>query len=464
MVTPAFFYSAHRPSALRKGMVEQPLRTARAAGDFLPEIWEFLRISELMLLDILSGRPANPDHAGKGHPEFGCFLYYLHYPPAALTAVVGSGTPLASALTRATHHAKPATTITRGYLETLGNTSLHRPAAQSGQAVRGPGPGSVQGVRGLLALLELIAAPGPAHHAFGVTPYVGALHGRAGQVCLGVVSGGCAGAGAAARSRQMQALGCDYLFHLGEASHMNGDGEHLRAWRPGSEPGRMFAINSGRAVGSGGEDYFRQVLGSDIFRHQNMTSYFAVHYGKWIILGLDTAYHARPGSLYTCGVLGEKQRQWLLKYRQSVGGFDGRKLLVMTHHEGQDFRGAQLGALHHELASALGRAPDVWYWRQYQGTVAYSSASAAGRQGVKARCMGHSLPLCALTPALVGPSGHPASSVDYYSAVAGQEPGRPEASTFATVELGEGGGIVERFYVPDHSNPVWQSVNGIRFV
>lgn len=429
---------------------------ARAGADLTPELWEFLRASELMMLDLLNGRSPAPQYAGKGDPESGCLLYYLHHPPAALVAAMRSGTLAEAAWMRATHYAKPMTAVTPGDFERLRTEAMPQAAD----------------VRGwLLDMVNLLAAPQGAYRDPGCDPYFGALRGRAGQVCLGIIGDNAlCGSSTDAPSimNQMRGLGCDYAFHLGDLSqHLgsdNGDGAApARSPSYGLGAGRMFALNSRRAMCSGGDGYFAQVLGNSLFAHQNMTSYFGAHYGKWVILGLDTACHGSAASLYTRGVLGEEQSAWIQECRQRMGGFEGRKLLVLTHHAGQDFTGAMTSALHQELTAALGRAPDVWYWAQHHGAIAYSPASAAGAQGTKARCVGHASGPCGLTPVLAGSSGHRIAAVDYFSPAAHRQGVPREPGAFASLELTESGGMIEKFYVPGRSSPIWQSVNGIRF-
>ncbi len=430
----------------------------------LREIWEFLRVSERMMLDLFDGRRSDPAHAGRGHPEFGCLLYDLHHPPATLARVLGTGTAAEAAWTRASADAKPATTITPALYEALRSASRNCAIASTGD---GPERESLDDCSGLQALMDLLAVPVRGQPEFGATPHVRTLRGGgAGTLCIGIVGEGDA---ATVDASGMPALlkmlppGCDCLVHLGNASSAaagSSDGkpgvQPPRAWIPGTASGRMFALNSGREMCAGARGYLG-LLGGSPFEHQNMTGYFAVDYGEWVILGLDSARCAWPGSLYAAGALGEEQTAWIREYRRSIGGVEGRKVLVLTHHEGQDRQGASLTGLHEDVVSALGRVPDVWYWGHLPGAVAYSNASAAGRLGIRARCVGHASPSCPIAPGLAEASGHPIAAVDYCLPAARRPAG------FAMLELSESGGIVEKFHQPGRASPVWQSVNGIRF-
>jgi hypothetical protein len=433
----------------------------------LQEIWEFLRVSERMMLDLCDGRRSDPAHAGRGHPEFGCLLYDLHHPPAALARILGTGTAAEAAWKQASADAKPATTITPALYEALRNASLNGAIASGGDpAGHRPEQEPADDCGGLQALLDMLAAPVRGQPGFGASPHVRTLRGGAGRFCIGIVGEGDAAAMDAAGMptllKQMLPLGCDCLVHLGNASSVAGAADCKpgvqppRGWVPGTGPGRMFALNSGREMCAGARGYLG-LMGSGPFQHQNMTGYFAADYGKWVILGLDSARHARPGSLYATGALGEEQATWIREYRRSIGGFEGRKVLVLTHHEGQDRLGTALTGLHEELVSALGRVPDVWYWGHLPGAVAYSNASAAGRLGIRARCVGHASPSCPFLPSLTEASGDPIAAVDYC------QPAVRRPAGFAMLELSESGGIVEKFHEPGRASPVWQSVNGVRF-
>lgn len=460
----ALSYPQHEsiPPLLRRGMDNILLR----------KIWEFLRVSELMMLDVISGRPPNPEYVGKGNPDVGHFLHYLHHPPVLLAQAIASDARARTAWSWVAHSGKPTSQISPGYFENALPTGL---AGGRHSASSGIGRCDIPDGRTVLALICLLVGLSAKRSMFAQDPYVGVLRGRAGKVRLGIAAH-AAGRGedsaeglVSAATCGVSGLDCDYQFYLGDPCHAGcntrgasaGDVTLDATFTGGA--GRIFMLNSGSAMCSGGAGYFGGILNSAAFTHQNMTSYFALSYGKWVILGLDTAYYGSAASLYMNGVLGVQQSRWIQEYRRSVGGFEGRKILILTHHAGQDFQGALLTGLHSELTDALGRLPDAWYWAHRDLGVAYSNASAAGRLGIKARCIGAAARSCRLAAGLLDASGHPIAAVDHAMAGAHTDGQRRSESACATVELSEDGGITEKFYVLPGLRQVWQSVNGVRF-
>ena len=448
----------------------------------LREIWEFLRISELMMLDILNGRPANPDHAGKGCAEFGHFLYHLHYPHPQLQALTARDEVAQAAWNLAAHAAKPMSTMAQGHLEGLEAKMAAWPVVDGEGVIYGFNQYESLDPNWNLTLINLIISFFHGRHDFGATPCVKALiPGSDGRVRLGIVGDWGAGAygpnggAAVAVMKQLDAMKCDYLFHMGDTYYAGTGGapylppneeagNFIRQWAQHAGRGRSFTLNGNHEMYSGGNGYFPVALGSDVFRHQNATSYFALTFGKWVILGLDTAYNAPAADMYSRGILGDQQSAWIREYRQSIGGFDGRKILVLTHHEGLSFQGDALTGLFREVADALGRAPDIWYWGHLHNGIAYSNASAAGKLGTKARCVGHSAVPYGFASGLMDSSGHyPVASVDFFTHTPSPEGGKRVLNGFATLELSENGDLTELFFEEGKAAPVWRSVNGVRF-
>lgn len=459
------------------------LRAAQPAElGILREIWEYLRISELMMLDTLNGRPENPSYAGKGCARFGHFLHCLHHPTLQLRSLVERNEIALAAWNLAAHASKPGSQIAAGGLEALAARVEDWPVVDQQGAIYGFGPHEVLDPGRSLALINLIISLFYKRHDFGGAPCVKTLvPGLDGKVRLGLLGdwgaededAGCSVAGST--KKLLEAMNCDYLFHLGDACYAGSGGapylpakaetnKLISLWPQHAGGGRSFILNSDHEMYSGGNGYFPVALGSEIFRHQNKTSYFALTFGKWLILGLDSAYHASAAALYTNGVLGEQQNAWIRELRRSMGGFDGKKILVLTHHEGLNLRGDRLAGLFKEVADAIGRAPDVWYWGHLRTGIAYSNASAAGRLGTRARCVGHSAAPFGFASGLMDSSGrYPVHSVDFFTRTSSHEGRKRVRNGFATLELGENGDIVELFFEQGKATPVWRSVNGVRF-
>lgn len=420
----------------------------------LRDIWEYLRVSELMMLDTLNGRPENPDYVGKGCAKFGHFLYHLHHPHPQLKALIERDELARAAWSLAAHAAKPRSTIAPGFLESIKVVMAGWPIVDREGAIYGFNQYESLDPHWTQVLINLLIAMFHGRHS-GATPCVKALiPGLNGKVRLGIVgsrgagaygSNGCA---AVAVMKQLEAMNCDFLLYMGDA-YCAGCG---------------LPFISSHEMYSGGNGYIPHALGRDIFMQQGMTGCFALTFGKWIILGLDTSSNASAANLYMNGTLGEQQSAWLREYRQSLGGFDGKKILVLTQHEGLNFLGDSLTGLFNEVADAIGRAPDIWYWGHLHNGIAYSNASAAGKLGTRARCVGHSAIPYGFASGLMDASGrYPVASVDYFMQTPSPEGGMRVLNGFATLELGENGDITELFFEQGNATPVWRSVNGVRF-
>lgn len=443
-------------------------------------IWEYLRVSEQMLLDILQGRPENPALVGNGHPEFGHFLHHLNNPHPQLTALIAEDSIFQAAWNLAAHAAKPKSMIVPGYFEKLSASSLW-PVVGSDGTIYGLNQYEALDYRWIMALVNLIISLVHGRHSFGTNPYISKLTpGNDGKIRLGIVGDWGTGAygqnagPAVAVIKQLANQNCDYLFHLGDVYYAgtgaapyyppNEEINNFTNWWPqNSKPNCSFTLNSNHEMYAGGNGYFPLALGNSQFSHQNQTSYFALTFGNWVILGLDSAYNAPLNSLYLNGALSDQQIAWL-KQGAGIGGFVGKKILVLTHHEGQDIQGANLTPLNSQIISAIGRAPDVWYWGHLHNGIAYSTKSAAGAQGTKARCIGHSAIPFGIASGLLDSSGNLIPTVDYSARTPSPVGGKQVLNGFAILELSENGGIAEAFYEQGNPNPAWHAINGIRFV
>ncbi len=449
----------------------------------LQDIWEYLRISELMLLDTLNGRPENPDYAGRGNAEFGHFLYHLHNPHPKLTELVELDEVARAVWNLAAHASKPSSTIAPEYLANLHASVTDWPMVDQEGAILAFEQYEALDPLWCLAFINLVISLFHQRHDFGSSPCVQALVPKSGdRLRLGIVGDWGAGAygpdggPAVAVMKQLNKMDCDYLVHLGDTYYVGtGNAPYLPAkeeennfvnqWPQNIGKGRSFTLNSNHEMYAGGCGYFSAALGSDMFRHQNMTSYFALTFGKWVILGLDTAYNASLEHLYMVGALGEQQSAWIREYRDSIGGFDGKKILVLTHHEGQDFQGDAPTSLFGEVTQAIGRAPDVWYWGHLHNNIAYSDGSAAGKLGARTRCVGHSAIPRGLASGLVDSKQKLLPSVEFLARTPSKEEGRKRVlAGFATLELGANGDITELFFDLGNTAPIWRSINGVRSV
>lgn len=180
----------------------------------------------------------------------------------------------------------------------------------------------------------------------------------------------------------MAADGADINIHLGDvyyAGTTSQESDNLVELWPG---GKLLSLtlNSNHEMYDGARSYYQQALGSRVFGAQRGCSYFALRNASWLIIGLDSAYHA-TGDLYMDGALDASQGAFLARLDAAAGG---RRTMVMTHHLGAGLTGVAPTALWQQVVTALGKPPDVWYWGH-----AHNSAIYAPLDGCAIRCIGH---------------------------------------------------------------------------
>ncbi|MFA6161840.1 MAG: metallophosphoesterase [Methylobacter sp.] len=198
-------------------------------------------------------------------------------------------------------------------------------------------------------------------------------------------------------------LAPDYLVHLGDVYYVGSDDRlplHeeqrnlLNLWPSTLPAGCGFTLNSNHEMYGGAQGLFSVALADSRFSQQQKTSYFALNYGNWVILGLDSAYYD-DSSLYMDGALGNAENTQQADFIKTLGDLSQKKVLTMAHHNGLTFDGKTRMSIWDDMANTLGayagkpRTPDVWYWGHlHQGTV-YNTNSAAGNECL-CRCVGHS--------------------------------------------------------------------------
>ena len=125
------------------------------------------------------------------------------------------------------------------------------------------------------------------------------------------------------------------------------------------------------------------------FQGQKGCSYFALENDDWLIVGLDSAYHADEWTLYMDGDIGDAQRQWLR-------GLPARRgIIILSHHNGYDLQGRNQADLYEQVlgqlvgeGGALRYDRVVWYWGHLHNVAAYAPMSFSGTP-VYPRCIGH---------------------------------------------------------------------------
>lgn len=177
-----------------------------------------------------------------------------------------------------------------------------------------------------------------------------------------------------------------YTIHLGDeyyAGRPYEERNHLVELMPRGSLATI-ALNSNHAMYNGGYGYFTVALPA--FAAQGKTSYCALENARWIVLCLDSAYHATELDLYNPGSLQHGSREnsqttWLSSFAERARS---KRVIVLSHHPCLSFDGAEETQLYRQVTHHLGRAPDLWFCGHTHRAIVY-----AERDGMRARCAGH---------------------------------------------------------------------------
>jgi hypothetical protein len=146
-----------------------------------------------------------------------------------------------------------------------------------------------------------------------------------------------------------------------------------------------LALNSNHEMYSGAKPYFAAISNSP-FAMEKGCSYFALQNDNWVIVGLDSAYFSPESGLYMDGSLGPDQGTQVTFLQQQVA--TGKKVIVLTHHNGLASDGSSTTNLWTQVMSAFpaGTGPAYWYWGHVHAGVVYQPKPPGNVLG---RCIGH---------------------------------------------------------------------------
>ncbi len=188
----------------------------------------------------------------------------------------------------------------------------------------------------------------------------------------------------------MPSLRPDFTIHLGGVYYAGTSDQEqhelVKLWPKGSIG--SLALSSNHEMYSGAKPYF-QAIANPPFEIQKGCSFFALQNNYWIIVGLDSAYYADENGLYMEGALypantPNAQNSFLLE-QQANAQASGKKLILLTHHNGLDETGSSTTALYGQVMAAFpgGGAPAYWYWGHVHAAAVYQN------QNIACRCCGH---------------------------------------------------------------------------
>jgi len=181
-------------------------------------------------------------------------------------------------------------------------------------------------------------------------------------------------------------------IHLGDVYYAGTSDQekHLLVdlWPKGSLG--ALTLNSNHEMYSGAKPYFQVALADNLFAVQQQRSFFALENDNWVIVGLDSAYYSNAEGLYLDGALyAEGGPQLQVDFLRSQAA-KGKKVIVLTHHNGLTEDGSKPTALWSQVMSAFpeGGAPAYWYWGHVHAAVVYQPQTH-GPTNVLCRCCGH---------------------------------------------------------------------------
>jgi hypothetical protein len=276
---------------------------------------------------------------------------------------------------------------------------------------------------------------------------------------------------------RIAALNPDYIVHVGDVYYSGspaaGDPVSSNYFAPGEESanlvqswpsgyaGRSFTLNSNHEMYSGANGYFLDALtaAGTPFSAQKGYSCFALHYGGWAILGLDSAFLGTSLDAFMTGSIGGSdgtQGSWIKGLK-----LDPQKVIVLTHHNGFAGDCSSLSSLWGEINGALNGDPYAWYWGHVHYGIAYDSPITIGAipgytTKTFSRCLGHAALPYGLASFLKG------KPIMYSSGNRQPPPSQQLYNGFAMLTLttnaaGELISITENFYDLSTDNPVWSN-------
>ncbi|HVQ07139.1 MAG TPA: metallophosphoesterase [Allosphingosinicella sp.] len=472
----------------------------------IDDVLAFLVESEDQTLALIAylKDPSNPPPAPGGDIEFGFVLYWIHHPPWEIQLYLDLHPLLLVAYELLASRAPP-TRLTRPEYE-----ALEADFAGYGE----PGPdGTMYGHKKYQQLDKgwMISAlnyalnvmdPDSIHHPLpdnktAPIPLCRKDHDTGKDPVLGIVGDWGTGyypdeGGALCPAQRVieqitgaaQSPPIDYLIHLGDTYYAGTDWRPLPdeeednfydLW-PDQGEGRNFTLNSNHEMYGAASGYFLVALREGgTFAAQNGMSYFALTYGPWLVLCLDSAYFSdayNGRKMYMDGAIGtdalDQQIQWVEQFRDWPG-----PIMVMTHHGGCDTLTGAVTPLYAQVQAALQRQPTLWYWGHVHNGIVYDKLNdssptpviAARAITTKGRCCGHGAIPFGNAWGLEDGDGSTNPNILYYAHTpdpdlpdtSGPNPCNPRVRNgYALVTLHQDGGFTEAFYETGEAGPVWQ--------
>ena len=457
--------------------------------------------AQMMALFGFIENPVRPPRVPpSGNIEFGFMLYWIHHPPVELLALLAEHPVLgqfftcfqqmapASKITEADYHAVTEAIADGGVAWTDGTmigTGKYEQLdpkwaiAAINYAVNLVFPSTLEHFR--TGASKSLPAPVPLKSSGGNTLSL-AIVGDWGAGSYSETNGEiCPAIRVRDQMDNRAVTAADYFIHLGDTYYagtgawrapVNEETHNLYDLWPQDWSGKSYTLNSNHEMYGAAEGYYKTALQQGgKFSAQAGLSYFALTYGEWLILGLDSAYYsdagnatpAHPHNFYMEGAIGSPvhtaQTDWLAQFKTHTG-----PIMVMTHHTACDLTGAQTNLLYQQVEDALGRGPTLWYWGHLHNGIVYDQlGGSGGASPTKGRCCGHGSIPFGRAWGLEDSSGNLLPNIEYFART--PDPKAPNGNAgnaktrmrngYAVIDLGHDGGCTEKFYEVDTDTPVW---------
>jgi hypothetical protein len=252
-------------------------------------------------------------------------------------------------------------------------------------------------------------------------------------------------------ANQMASLKPHLTVHLGDVYYAGTDDQEQHLFVDLWPKGLIgsLALNSNHEMYPGAKPYFKAIAGAP-FGIQNGCSFFALENANWVIVGLDSAYFAPEDGLYMDGALapagGIAQEMFV---QEQVA--KGKKIIVLTHHNGLSDDGSSTTSLWPQVMSAFptGGGLEYWYWGHKHMAAVYKPQKP---NGVLCRCCGHGALPWGRASSLANNQ-----NVEWYENRSANDPDIPQRvlNGFAVLSL-NGPNIQETFY-DENGGVAWKS-------
>lgn len=392
--------------------------------------------------------------------ELGPFLYYLNHPPFLLSPL---NKLMVKVMERAEERELPPSEFTKKTRKAMLKLAEEEGVVDPGGSIWGNDKYEKLDVGWIYSLYKFVTYQlGLAEvHQFGTTPrIIEAPADKPVRVAIvgdwGTGKYGKHGGPAVAVMNGIEALNPDFVIHLGDVYYAGTDSEEddnlLDLWpeKFGSE--QSFTLNSNHEMYDGANGYFDNALkAGGPFNAQNQTSYFAIRHGKWLFLGLDSAFYADAKKLYRNPGIGGMEGDQATWIQHNFKDQDPEKVIVLTHHTPVSYSGDTLNdpdkptGLWNEVYTALGNSvPGAWYFGHSHNAVVYSENSATGKKGCKARLAGHGAIPFGMSATLQ--KSLDSGLVEYFAKTPLKEGSIRVRNGFASIEIDAQGLMTEHFY------------------